>query len=430
MNIIIFLIAFSLILSCEDDRKHKNFFKKNDAKSEYYFVDNPDGFSYPGELIIVQLERQNQINNDTIYYKDYVPERAGDPEFPDYKDTETRGIDKIPLKINETTIFNYRIEKNEIYSAKLFNASNNQVFALSDAKSEVSIQLDIGEYYWIFEHKEEYGQPEDSLRVTPIYIQPDLDKIPAGLDPYETGTDYILKDLYTLISSKSCIECDLSTDFDNIPDYMDSLYLGFTDFRGTTFEFNDLSWSNFESCNFSNSGGYVLNISSAIFEYCHFDNSNLANVNDYSNSVFFHSIFKHVNMQNAYGRRVSFERADLDSSDLQGIEFENSNFNGTLFIGSDLTGAILRKGDFNFAYFRYCNLNEANFFGSQLDNITIRNCSCIDAAFCGVLRVGGFIKDNEMNTDSTQYNELCQYNVPTRLAGDDEEDDDDDPNNN
>jgi len=422
MKYLLLIITLFFIYSCGDDRKPENYFKKNKVKSEYYFVDNPEGFALPGELIIVQLERQNQINNDTIYYKDHIPKRAGDPVFPDYKDTETRGIDKIPYQIPETAIFNYRLESNSPYTIKFFNASNNLIFELNQSKLEVNQQLDAGDYYFIFEHLEEFGKPIDSLRVTPIYMQPDLTRLPADVDPYGAGSEYLLKDLFTYFSSKTCIECDFSVNFKEIPEYMDSLYMSDTDFRGSTFEFNNLSWSNFENCNFSNSNGHVLNMSSGIFEYCHFDNSNFANVNDYSNSVFFHSIFTNTNMENAFGRRVSFERADLDSANLRGIEFENSEFSGTSFLGSDLTGAILRKGNFNYSFFRYSILDGAIFFGSQFDNITIRNSSCIGASFCGVLRVGGFIKNNIMNSDSAEYNELCQYNVPTRLF-DDEEDD-------
>lgn len=350
----------------------------------------------PGAVIVLNLEDKNSPP-DTGWY-----------------DTDVIGIDIIPIRYTETAKHNFKIDKDSDFEMSLISDSSKQVlFELTKQNTEANITIPSGDYLMIITSLEDFKP--DSLGSQIVFIQPDTEILSSA------NTDYDPVQLNTLLSTKTCVRCNLeSADLHNanLRDAdLNSSYLRGVNLSGAYLVNVNLSNAALWIANLSNAFLWHANLTSASFVNANlhganfyranstqalFNNANLTGTN-FRNAILNNANLSHANLTravlidadltNAKLINANLSNADLTNAKLGGVDFSNADLSTAKLINANLSNTNFTSANLTNANLSYTNLTNANFNYAKLINANISYANLTNANFCnadktGIIRYG------------------------------------------
>ena len=395
-------IILIFVTACDKDENIPFELYRRPPKAEHYFTSQNEGEyipGRPGEILLVSLERLNQP------YK-----RSIEESLYDSGDENNRGTDVMPFFIPREENINFRVESENDITFKLFRDNGEEVLSLTPGQ-ESRINLSQGDYRIELSTKEEYIPNPIDTSFIPIFIQPDIERF--NEIGYEGNSEYRPQDVFILIASNKCVECDFSS---AEPDSSFTKYadLSNSDLRATNFKNNIFVGANFKGSNLSyinltEIAGRELgetNLSNAKFFNCIFNDADLSRSFDLSHTNFKGSDMINCDLSGSYGLYISFEGANLSYATLDGLFSRDNDFAGTNFFQASLVGAVIRRSEFNWTFMKFSNFDFANISDSKIENTWVEGMSIKGTNLCGS-SVRALIFENEADTVIYDETTLC-----------------------
>lgn len=313
----------------------------NSTSTQYKTLSEPE-FSDPslraehGSLIIIDLEHLNS------------------PSRPNSFDTETTGIDAIPIRYSETAERTFRLDESAKFEVKLLkDPSKEEVFLLTPANPEITINIPAGDYTLFFKSLKTYGS--DSTTTQTVFFRPN------ELRPGSTGG---IDPMQQLITTGRCDSCEFR--YPAFPPLENVSLVGAKIYAGKFSSVNnaDMRWITIENSEFNK--------------------INLKNTNLYDADIL-NGTFTQVNYNN-----VNFGRAKLNFCRFPDDGFVGAQFNSTV----NFSGASFKKTNLGGAVFDHTLLQNVNFSEGSFDGAEFRTVDISDSKFNNASIIGAFF----MNT--------------------------------
>lgn len=330
------------------------------ARTERDFADK-NFKAEPGAVIVLNLEDKNS------------------PPDPEWFDTDIIGIDIVPIRYTETAKHHFRIDEESNFEMSLISDSSKQVlFELTPENMETDVMIPAGDYRMIIESLEIFGS--DTLDEQTVFIQPDRETTGSA------NTDYDPAQLNTLISRKSCVNCDLSNAI--LP--------------GANLSYANLWFANLNNAILTNANFQSADLNRANLRFARAFSANLRNA--YLNGAILQNAnLSGSNLSNANLSNADLRDADLEDANLANANLSNANLRGASLYearldGSNLSNANLSYANLQIADLRRANLSNANLYraslrNANLSNANLNNANLTDANltsanFCGADKIG------------------------------------------
>lgn len=323
-----------LFASCgEDSVGYLDELDLRQARTEFEFVQNPNLKVQPGCVVIGQLDSKLTTKIDTIR--------------PDTDFEGKKGFDFVPYTVPKAAEFKFRLDDGAELKVALRDASGSEIFALTPANKEITINLAVGDYKFIIENLDETFN--GATKITAYFFSPDREKLGLAPNDRPKQTDsYKVTDKATLISTKRCQYADMRNvqvmkmNFNNC-DFTGS-NLRKANLEGTVMNRTNLSKTNITQTLFTNAQLIEANMDSVIdFSYADFTKANMTSAtltNSYSkNAIFFNTTLRLTKFDNTSMTKANFFAAIMDVSSLQNANVSESEMSFVSLVKADAKGA-------------------------------------------------------------------------------------------
>lgn len=287
------------------------------ARTEPDFAD-ASLYAEPGSVIVVDLEHLNSPPDSAF-------------------DTDEIGIDAIPIRYSETAEHSFRLDESVAFEMKLVKeGTKEEIFDLTPADPQINITIPAGKYIMIFKSHLTYCT-DCAAKSQTIFLQPDRTVSNSG------NLDYNPDQLSHFLSTKECIECDLSS-------------------------------ANFSNITFHKVTLDKANLSHATFSDVTIDSSNIRNAN-----ISYTFFISHLVQTTIIG-------SDLSGSDLSNSHFSPQRVGGSTFIKTNFESAVMSSilsyaNNYQGANFNHAKLNLVNIYRDTVISCDFTNARLISVNF-------------------------------------------------
>lgn len=330
-KILILILFISLAIgldSCDVNGPGTVLYNYNGG-NELMSYSNPDRIIEKPAVYLFQLE---SVNDDSV----------------SYYDSDIKGTDVAKIKILEKYRYSFRIDNIDSIIVQLFDANNNEIFALKNPKDTVSFITDLGTYTL------KITNLRQSKGVRKIFYKPDYDTIRTF--KVSNANDDVI---YSIISEDKCEVCNLeNTNMFRFK--LDSVNFFGANFQNANLRGSNLSHSTLNYVNFLSTKADSANLSYTLFD----------KPQDLRHSTF--------NFVTATG--ISINDADLDFAKFYDCDLSNSRFNNCRvdqadFFSCKMTNSNLKNNNFTNASFEYCRFDSSDITGTDFCNSYLKNAT-------------------------------------------------------
>ncbi len=350
---ILFVILF--VIACGDSSpQYIDELEIRPARSEKEFALNPNLKTIPGCVIVGQLETKFYQSSDST-----------DTNF----DSKV-GFDVIPISFEKDDEFSYRLDENALFTVKLINESNLELFTLNKLNLTVKLNIPKGNYKYVLEN---IATADTSYKIKlPYFIQPDYQNLNmAEISKNPQTTIYKAIDKSTFFTSKSCRYCDLKK-VD-----LSAMFLSNIDFS-----YSSCKSTNFSNCKLDNSKFNGSNLNNANFYKASMRNTILDSLYDFSHATFEKSNLENVTFTNSYSRYANFFAATIKNSNFTGTTLNKAKMYGATIINTVIENVNLSESDMSYSTFENSKAIGANFCNTNRNNWVATNLLVDETTMC------------------------------------------------
>lgn len=412
LKLILFALSlFVFFASCSSENPIIEELEFRQARSEQEFASDSRLTAQPGSVVIAQLELTVLTSADEIF------------------DTFTaeKGKDRIPYTFTNAANFTYRLESTDIYTIEFKDLNNNLIFKLDKNTLEWSGNINAGTYYLDIIKTNTSALTNKYI---PVIIQPDYEKISES--KVNSPQYYKKSDLFTLISSTSCKNADLSKgNFKKM--FLSGIDFSKSKMMSAVFSGSDLRKSIFDECDLFNvkmdssanltdaSMKNIKNMSLTNFYKANLSYVNFGDTLFSRDAVFTWAILRNVSANNAVFERADFRSCDMSNSKILNSSMTYSNLNDSKFAYSTLNeidmshSSLSASTDFRSAYLikakiNYCTLTGTTFYLTHLDSAEIKNSVANSSVYKSCYLNGASLEFSQLNFSSMINSDLSGTN--------------------